>query len=69
MRAVVGKVTPDLVRKLEAQSPAAFQMLLTETYKGYYSRPDIRVKFGVGAHPVHRTAMLLNMKRPNFWLN
>ena len=47
------KVTTDLVRQLEKQAPDDFQMLLTETYKGYYSRPDMRVKFGVGAHPVH----------------
>ena len=47
------EVTTDLVRQLEAKAPDDFQMLLTETYKGYYSRPDIRGKFGVGAHPVH----------------
>lgn len=63
---VVGKVTPDLVRKLEAQSPAAFQMLLTETYKGYYSRPDIRVKFGVGAHPVHPDGYAVEHETPEF---
>lgn len=53
MADMADKVTTDLVRQLEAQAPDDFQMLLTETYKGYYSRPDMRVKFGVGAHPVH----------------
>ena len=47
------EVTTDLVRQLEAKAPGDFNKLLTETYKGYYSRPDIRAKFGVGAHPVH----------------
>ena len=47
------EVTTDLVRQLEATAPGDFNKLLTETYKGYYSRPDIRAKFGVGVHPVH----------------
>lgn len=46
-------VTTDLVRQLEGDQPEAFAALLTETYKGYYSRPDMRAKVGVGAHPVH----------------
>jgi len=46
-------VTTDLVRQLETDLPDAFAALLTETYKGYYSRPDIRAKVGVGGHPVH----------------
>ncbi len=46
-------VTTDLVRRLEEALPEAFAALLTETYKGYYSRPDMRAKVGVGAHPVH----------------
>ena len=36
------KISPCLVRKLEKENPNAFVSLLTETYKGYYSRPDIR---------------------------
>lgn len=48
-----GSVTPELVRTLEAAEPTAFFALLIETYKGYYSRPDMRQKVGVGAHPVH----------------
>ena len=58
--------TMDVLNKLEAQSPAAFQMLLTETYKGYYSRPDIRVKFGVGAHPVHPDGYAVEHETPEF---
>ena len=46
-------VTTDLVRLFEAEHPEAFSAILTETYKGYYSRPDMRAKVGVGAHPVH----------------
>ena len=41
-------VSAELVRQLEAEHPDAFTALLTETYKGYYSRPDMRAKFGVG---------------------
>lgn len=50
---LAGEVTPAFVRQLETELPAAFTALLTETYKGYYSRPDMRAKVGVGAHPVH----------------
>lgn len=46
-------VTTDLVRRLEAEQPQAFSALLIETYKGYYSRPDMRAKVGLAAHPVH----------------
>ncbi len=41
------------IRRLEHTLPREFALLLTETYKGYYSRPDLRAKFGVGAHAVH----------------
>ena len=47
------KISPCLVRKLEKENPNAFVSLLTETYKGYYSRPDIRQKFGLSKKPVH----------------
>ncbi len=50
---LAGGVTPGNVRQMEARAPDAFRALLTETYKGYYSRPDMRAKVGVGAHPVH----------------
>lgn len=52
-RSSAGGVTTDLVRQLETEQPEAFSALLTATYKGYYSRPDMRAKVGVGAHPVH----------------
>ena len=38
------KVSPYLVREMERLHPRAFGSLLTETYKGYYSRSDIRKK-------------------------
>ena len=47
------EISPNLVRRLEKEEPEAFTALLTETYKGYYSRPDMRAKVGIGAHPVH----------------
>ncbi|MCY4192643.1 MAG: hypothetical protein OXD36_09345 [Rhodobacter sp.] len=47
------RVDPVAVRQLERAMPKEFADLLTETYKGYYSRPDMRAKVGVGAHPVH----------------
>ncbi len=46
-------ITPHTVRQLETELPEAFNLLLTETYKGYYSRPDMRAKLGVGSDPVH----------------
>lgn len=46
-------ITPHTVRQLESEWPEAFNLVLTETYKGYYSRPDMRAKVGVGSHPVH----------------
>ncbi len=48
-----GEVSPTLVSGLEAEYPAEFLALLTVTYKGYYSRPDMRALVGVGSHPVH----------------
>ena len=33
--------------------------MLTETYKGYYSRPDIRQKFGLSKKPVHPSGYLV----------
>jgi len=53
MSTLTGNVTTDDVRRLESDCPAEFELLVTETYKGYYSRPDMRAKVGVGAHPVH----------------
>jgi hypothetical protein len=50
---LAGDIPPTVVRQLETDMPEAFRALLTEAYKGYYSRPDIRAKVGVGAHPVH----------------
>jgi hypothetical protein len=61
---MANEVSPDLVRQLEAQSPAAFQILLTQTYKGYYSRPDMRAKFGVGVHPVHPHGYAVERETP-----
>ncbi len=46
-------ITTEHVRQLETDQPEAFVTLVVETYKGYYSRPDMRAKVGVGAHPVH----------------
>lgn len=50
---LAGGVSADGVREIEAALPEAFGILLAETYKGYYSRPDMRAHVGVGAHPVH----------------
>ena len=46
-------VSPGAVGELEAEFPAEFLALLSMTYMGYYSRPDIRALVGVGVHPVH----------------
>ncbi len=42
-----------VLQAVEAVEPDAFSTLVRLTYMGYYSRPDIRPLFGVGAHPVH----------------
>ncbi|MEM7072480.1 MAG: hypothetical protein AAF418_02830, partial [Pseudomonadota bacterium] len=42
-----------LVSKLEQNHPEFFQTLLRLTYMGYYSRPDIRVLFGLSEKPTH----------------
>ena len=47
------KISPYLVREIEIIHPKAFGSLITETYKGYYSRPDIRKKLYLSEKPVH----------------
>ena len=47
------KISPYLVREIELIHPNAFGSLITETYKGYYSRPDIRKKLYLSEKPVH----------------
>ena len=47
------KVSPYLVREMERLHPRAFGSLLTETYKGYYSRSYIRKKLALSEKPVH----------------
>lgn len=42
-----------LLKQVEKEAGAAFATLVRLTYMGYYSRPDTRPLFGVGAHPVH----------------
>jgi len=51
--ATKGNVTTALVRELENDYPDAFQLLVIETYKGYYSRSDTRAMLGIAAHPIH----------------
>ena len=46
-----GKVA--LLKDIEARHAEAFATLVRLTYMGYYSRPDTRPHFGVGAQPVH----------------
>ena len=45
------KTRRDLVAQLESSAPEAFQALLRQTYMGYYSRPDVRVLFGLSDQP------------------
>lgn len=42
-----------LLKAVEQDHPDTFNTLVQLTYMGYYSRPDVRPLFGVGAHPVH----------------
>ena len=41
------------LKRVEAAHGQAFETLVRLTYMGYYSRPDMRPHFGVGAHPIH----------------
>ena len=60
------KISPCLVRKLEKENPKAFGSLLTETYKGYYSRPDIRHKLGLSKEPVHPSGYLVESENNDY---
>lgn len=42
-----------VLREVESEEVEAFATLVRLVYMGYYSRPDIRPLFGVGAHAVH----------------
>ena len=41
------------LKRVKAAHGQAFEALLRLTYMGYYSRPDTRPHFGIGAHPIH----------------
>lgn len=41
------------LKNIETDHPKEFATLIRVTYMGYYSRPDTRPHFGVGAHPIH----------------
>ncbi len=62
------KISPSLVRKLQKENPKAFGSLLTETYKGYYSRPDIRHKFGLSKKAVHPSGYLVISENDDYLL-
>ncbi len=65
-QSLAGEVNTDFVRQLETELPEEFSAVLTETYKGYYSRPDIRAKVGVGAHPIHPDGYPVARETPEF---
>lgn len=64
-QALAGEVSTSLVRQLETDQPEAFQTLLRETYMAYYSRPDMRAKVGVGAHPAHPRGYAVARETPD----
>lgn len=64
VKTILGAVSEDFVdlpqdekvaqlKRVEAAHGQAFETLVRLTYMGYYSRPDTRPHFGVGAHPIH----------------
>ena len=59
-------VSSNAVGELETEFPAEFLALLSMTYMGYYSRPDIRAVVGVGAHPVHPKGYEVVPETPEF---
>ncbi len=42
-----------VLKQLETEDEAYFQLLIRYTYMGYYSRPDIRALMQLSAKPVH----------------
>ena len=40
-----------VLRRVESEQPSFFDALVAECYKGYYSRPDVRERIGLGARP------------------
>ncbi|MEM7259578.1 MAG: hypothetical protein AAF404_19565 [Pseudomonadota bacterium] len=46
-------ITTELIESLESLLPEPFQLLLSETYKGYYSQGHVRGVLGLSAQPVH----------------
>ena len=46
-------ITVELLQSVESDHPQAFQTLLTETYKGYYSQSPVRGALGLSPQPVH----------------
>lgn len=48
-----GSVDAELVAKIESDDTANFNVLLSLTYKGYYSQPEIRSLVGLESWPVH----------------
>ena len=56
----------DLVAELESTAPEAFQALLRQTYMGYYSRPDVRVLFGLSDQPTQPNGYDMPSESPEF---
>ena len=56
----------DLVAELESSAPEAFQALLRQTYMGYYSRPDVRVLFGLSDQPTQPNGYDMPSESPEF---
>ena len=61
------KISPHLLHKLEKDHSKAFNSLLTETYKGYYSRPDISEKLGLSKKPVHPSGYLVESENNDYF--
>ncbi len=52
-RSTESRVSSEMVAHIESNDAANFNVLLSLTYKGYYSRPEIRSLVGLESWPVH----------------
>ncbi len=42
-----------IIKRVEEEESGAFNTLLQLAYMGYYSRPEMRIHFGLAGRPVH----------------
>lgn len=59
-------ISTHLIQAIESELPEDFSLLLSETYKGYYSQPHIRGSLGLSDQPVHPAGYTVQPETPEF---